>query len=53
MEYDNNNFIITSRAYFLWYSTCTRINNLVDTCIYNTYGIQVLSIRIACGKPDL
>jgi hypothetical protein len=52
MEYDNNQFIIASQAYFLQSPTCTRINNLVDTCVYRIYGIHVLSIRVACGKPD-
>jgi len=53
MEYDNNHFIIASRAYSLQSPTCTRVNNLVDTCVYNTYGIHVLYVRVACGKPDL
>jgi hypothetical protein len=64
-KYDNNNNIIASRAYFLHHfiiasrayslqsPTCTRVNNLVDTYICNTYGIHVLSIRVACGKADL
>jgi hypothetical protein len=53
MEYDNNHFIIASRAYFLQSPSCTRVNNLVYTCVYNTDGIHVLSIRVACGKADL
>jgi hypothetical protein len=53
MEYDNNHFIIASRAYSLQSPTCTRVNNLVDTCLYNTYDILMLSIRVACGKTDL
>jgi hypothetical protein len=53
MEYDNNHFIIASRAYSLQSPTCTRVNNLVDACVFNTYGIPVLSIRIASGKPNL
>jgi hypothetical protein len=53
MEYDNNHFIIASRAYSLQSPTCTRVNNLVNTCEFNTYGIQVLSIRIASGKHNL
>jgi hypothetical protein len=53
MEYDNNHFIISSRAYSLQSPTCTRVNNLVDTSVYNTYGIHMLSVCIACGKPDL
>jgi len=47
MEYDNNHFIIASRAYSLQSPTCTRVNNLVDTCVYNTYGFHVLSVRVA------
>jgi hypothetical protein len=53
MEFDNNHFIIASRAYSLKSPTCTRVNFLVDTCVYNTYDIHVLSIRVSCGKPDL
>ena len=53
MEYDNNHFIIASRAYSLQSPTCTRVNNLVDICASNTYGIQVLTIRVASGKPNL
>jgi hypothetical protein len=49
MEYDNNYFIIASRAYSLQSPTCTRVNNLVDTYVYNTYDIHVLSVRVACG----
>jgi hypothetical protein len=49
MEYDNNHFIITSWAYFFQSSTCTRVNNLADTCVYKTYGFHVLSIRVAYG----
>jgi hypothetical protein len=48
MEYDNY-FIITPRAYSLQSLTCTRVNNLVDTCVCNTYDIHVLSVRVACG----
>jgi hypothetical protein len=47
MEYDNNHFIIASRAYSLQSPTCTRVNNLVGTCVYNTYGFHVLSVRVA------
>jgi hypothetical protein len=53
MEYDSNHFIIASQAYSLQSPTCTRANNLVDTCVYNIYGIHVLSICAACGKADL
>jgi hypothetical protein len=53
MEYDNNHFIIASQAYSLQSLTRTRVNNLVYTCIYKTYGIHVLSVRVACCKPDL
>jgi hypothetical protein len=49
MEYDNNHFIIASRAYSLHSPTCIRVNNLVDTYVYNTYRIHVLSIHVACG----
>jgi hypothetical protein len=52
-KYDNNNIIIVSRAYFLQSPTCTRVNNLVNTCAFNTYGISVLFIRVAHGKPYL
>jgi hypothetical protein len=53
MEYGNNHFIIASQTYSLQSSTCTRVNNIVDTSVCNTYGLHVLSIRVACGKPDL
>ena len=53
MEYDNNHFIIASRVYSLQSPTCTRVNNLVNTCAFNTYGIPVLFIRVARGKPYL
>jgi hypothetical protein len=49
-KYDNKNIIIASRAYFVQSPTCTRVNNLVNTCAYNTYGIPVLFIRVARGK---
>jgi hypothetical protein len=49
-KYDNNNIIIASRAYFLQTPTCTRVNNLVNTCAFNTYGILVLFIRFTRGK---
>ena len=52
-KYDNNNIIIASRAYFLQSPTCNRVNNLVNTCAFNTYGIPVLFIRVARGKPYL
>jgi hypothetical protein len=52
-KYDNNNIIIASRAYFLQSPTCTRVNNLVNTCAFNTYGILVLYIRVTRGKPYL
>jgi hypothetical protein len=52
-KYDNNNIIIASRAYFLQSPTCTRVNNLVNTCAFNTYGLPVLFTRVACGKPYL
>jgi hypothetical protein len=52
-KYDNNNIIIASRAYFLQSPTCTKVNNLVNTCAFNTYGILVLFIRVAHGKPYL
>ena len=52
-KYNNNNIIIASRAYFLQSPTCTRVNNLVNTCAYNTRGIPVLFIRVARGKPYL
>jgi hypothetical protein len=50
-KYDNNNIII--EAYFLQSPTCTRVNNLVNTYVFNTYGIPVLFIRVARGKPYL
>jgi hypothetical protein len=50
-KYDNNNIIIASMAYFLQSPTCTRVNNLVNTYAFNTYGILVLFIRVARGKP--
>jgi hypothetical protein len=50
-KYDNNNIIIASRAYFLQSPTCTRVNNLVHNCAFNTYGILVFFIRVARGKP--
>ena len=53
MEYDNNHFIIASRAYSLQSPTCIRVNNLVDACEFNTYDIPVLSIRVASGKHNL
>ena len=53
MEYDNNHFIIASRAYSLQSPTCTRVNNLVNICAFNTRGIPVLIIRVARGKPYL
>jgi hypothetical protein len=49
-EYDNNNIIIASRAYFLQSPTCTRVNNLVNICAFNTYDIPVLFVRVAHGK---
>jgi hypothetical protein len=52
-KYDNNNIIIASRAYFLQSPTCTRVNNLVNTCAFNTYDILVLFICVARGKPYL
>jgi hypothetical protein len=52
-KYDNNNNIIAYRAYFLQSPTCTRVNNLVNTCAFNTYGISVLLICVAHGKPYL
>jgi hypothetical protein len=52
-KYDNNNIIIASRAYFLQSPTYTGVNNLVNTYTFNTYGIPVLLIRVARGKPYL
>ena len=52
-KYNNNNIIIASRAYFLQSPTCTRVNNLVNTCAFNTRGIPVLFICVARGKPYL
>ena len=43
MKYDNNNFIIASRAYFQQSPTCTRVNNLVYIWYKsNTHGLLVL-----------
>jgi hypothetical protein len=52
-KYDNKNIIIAPRAYFLQFPTCTRVNNLVFACAFNTYGIPVLFIYVAHGKPYL
>jgi hypothetical protein len=52
-KYDNNNIIIASGAYFLQSLTCTRVNNLVILAPFNTYGILVLFICVARGKPYL
>jgi hypothetical protein len=52
-KYDNNNIIIASRAYFLQSPTCTRVNNLVNTYAFNTYGTPVLLISVARGEPYL
>jgi hypothetical protein len=50
-KYGNNIIIIASRAYFLQSPTCTRVNNLVNTCAFNTYSIPVLFKRFVRGKP--